>query len=286
MAYVNPDTLQEVSNILDDFDEATLTDLFKSQILQEESYISIPVNHFEPLYKSYRTAMDIKYADEDDIAEVKARFQNICVAIIQFIEEKYSISVDMDWIESQFGKLPAITKALYYFFVLDIFYVIVGVLNNYIHRHAHELFEAFKDVSNKRDVTTITKMKTMSPEYAVIASSLFDVTDYVFSMLDNEVLFDYINTDYLPATAIRGLMNEGAISGDFTRRIADIYKESYELRTKVYVELNFRIMEKGYLEENPIIVKPEDIPNLHNDDEDEAPASEGFTNIDSDVDID
>ena len=179
MIYTNPDTIQEVANILDDFDETMLIDLFRQQIMEEESFITIPIDRFGPLLQSYQRATDLeRKADEDDIAEIKQRFQNICTAIIEFIENKFSITVDTDWIESQYGKLPAVTLALYHFFVLDTFYIILGAMNNYIAHNCEEVFNAFSGMDKRRDVTTITNMKTMDPRYAIIVSSLYDVTDY------------------------------------------------------------------------------------------------------------
>ena len=284
MAYVNPDTLQEVANILDDFDEATLIDLFKSQIINEESYLSIPINHLEPLYLSYKKAMEIDAAETDDLEEIKSRFQHICISIIQYIQAKFSIEVDLDWIETQYGNLPALTMALYQFFVLELFYVIIGVLNNYISKNINDLSKAFSEVANRKDVSTVTNLKTMDPRYAVIVSSIFDVTDYSFSMLDNEILFDYITPEYIPANIIRGLVERGVITGDFTRRIADIYKDNLELRSKVAVELAYRIKEKGYLQENPIIISSDQIQNRFSGSVNPEAATENYADIDSDVD--
>jgi len=282
MGYVNPDTLQEVANILDDFDEETLVEIFKSQIVQDDSYVKIPVDHLEPLYLSYKKAMEIDAAEEDDIGIIRDRFQNICVSIIQFIEAKFNFAVDMEWIETQFGNLPALTMALYRFFVIDIFYVILAVLNNYIAKNSEDLYNAFKDVSQRRDVSTITNMKTMTPVYGIIVSSIFDVTDYAFSLLDNDVLFDYITEDYTPATVIRGCVERGVITGDFTRTIADIYKENLELRSKIAIELAYRIRERGYLPENSVVITSDQLAEQRNSEEE--PSTEAYIDIESDVD--
>lgn len=281
MAYVNPDTLQEVANILDDFDESTLIGLFRDQIVQDDSYIKIPINHFEPLYLSYKKAMGIDSAEEDDIETIKERFQHICLAVIKFIESKYGFDLDTDWMETQFGDLPAMTLALYRFFVIDFFYVVLAVLNNYISKNSSELYDAFKDVTLKRDVSSLTNHRTMTPVYATILSSLFDVTDYVFTMLDNEILFDYIDESYNPAVIIHGCVERGIITGDFTRVIADIYKSNLELRSKIAIELAFRIKERGYLPENDVIVRvDEEIDTTAP----EKPTTESYTDIESDVD--
>ncbi len=282
MAYVNPDTLQEVANILDDFDEPTLISLFKDQIIHDDSYVKIPINHLEPLYITYKKAIEIKSSDEDDMDEVRVRFQNICRAIIQFIEAKYGFDLDNEWLETQFGDLPAMTMALYRFFVIDFFYVILAVLNNYIAKNSNSLYDAFKDVAIKRDVSSLTNHRTMSPVYATIMSSLFDVTDYSFTLIDNETLFDYINDKYSPATIIHGCVERGIITGDFTRTIADIYKHNLELRSKVAIELAYRIKERGYLPENDVIVSIEE--EIDPGSPTEEPASESFTDIESDVD--
>ena len=280
MAYVNPDTLQEVANILDDFDEPTIISLFKDQIIHDDSYIKIPINHLEPLYLSYKKAVEIKDSEEDDIDQIRMRFQNICRSVIQFIEAKFNFDLDNDWLESQFGDLPAMTMALYRFFVIDFFYVILAVLNNYIAKNSNELYDAFKDVVLKRDVSSLTNHRTMSPVYATILSSLFDATDYAFTLIDNETLFDYINDKYTPATIIHGCVERGIITGDFTRTIADIYKQNLELRSKVAIELAFRIKERGYLPENDVIVTiDEEIPT-----ETEETASESYVDIESDAD--
>lgn len=285
MAYVNPDTLQEVANILDDFDESTLIGLFKSQIIQDDSYVTIPVDHFEPLYVSYEKAMKIETAEEDDIAQIKEKFQNICLSIIQFIQAKFGFELDTEWLETRYGDLPAITLALYRFFVIDIFYVILGVLNNYIAKNSNDLYKAFSDIPFKRDVSTITNLKILRPEYATIVSSLFDVTDYAFTLIDNDTLFDYINQSYDPATILHGCVEQGIVTGDFARTIADIYKGNLELRSKVAIELAYRIKEHGYLPENSIIISSENLAMRSAANAmDEDSATEACVDIDADVD--
>ena len=282
MAYVNPDTLQEVSNILDDLDPNVINDLFRTQITDESSYITIPVNHFEPLYQSYRAALEIETMDEDDLTEIKDRFRNICLTIIQLIQSKYGLSLDLDWIEIQYGDLPAVTLAFYRFFVLDLFYILIGVFNNYISKNIDELNETFSDVSQNRDVSTLTNLKTMDPKYAIIASSIYDITDYIFSNLDNDSFFEYIAPDYLPAQIINELGKKLVITGDFTRRFADIYRENLELRSKVGFELIYRIKERGYLSYNSVIVNSVDLPIDR--EQEVTPATEAATDIDSDAD--
>ena len=283
MAYTNPDTLQEVANILDDFEVPTIIDLFKDQIILSSSFITVPVNQFDPLYEKYKRATEIDAAEEDDIDEIRNRFQTICVSIVKFIEAKFGIEVDLDWFDTQNASLPAVTLALYKFFVLDLFYIIIGVLNNYISKNLDDLNDAFAAVLNSKNVTVQANLKTLEPKYAVMVSAIFDVTDYAFTMMDNDSIFDYINPNYQPAAILKKLMEDGVVVGDFTRRIADIYKENLELRSKVVFELVYRIKTQGYLPVQPIEVNearaPEDTETLE-------PATEAFVDpIERDVDV-
>jgi hypothetical protein len=53
--------MEEVANILEDFDEDSLKDLFKSQLERvKDSYNALPINHFHPLYRSVQRSLIIK----------------------------------------------------------------------------------------------------------------------------------------------------------------------------------------------------------------------------------
>ena len=135
MAYTNPDTMMEVANIMESFDEENLREIFKSQILNNDGYTDMQINHLTPLYSSYNKVMNLEDIDEDDLVIIRTRFQNICMMIINFICSKFNLEIDTNWIESNYGKLPALTMCLYQFFVLDIFYIILRSLNNYISKN-------------------------------------------------------------------------------------------------------------------------------------------------------
>lgn len=254
MAYTNPDTMMEVTNILESFDEENLRDIFKTQIINNEGYTNMQINHLTPLYRSYQRVMSIEDADEDDVMKIRIRFQNICMSIIGFICSKFNIEIDMNWIESNFAKLPAITMCLYQFFILDIFNVILVSLNNYISKNIDDLFNAFADTIQGKDVSTVTNMKMMNTKYAALVSSMYDVTDYAFTMIDSETIIDYLDTKYTPSIVIGELMDAGVITGDFANVFANIYKENLALRSKITFELIYRIKEQGYIVYNPLVV--------------------------------
>lgn len=255
MSYTNPDTMMEVANILESFDEENLREIFKSQIINDDGYTDLQINHLTPLYSSYQRIINMDNVDEEDILKVKTRFQNICLSIINFICSKFNIEIDIDWIETNYGKLPAVTMCLYQFFVLDIFNVILRSLNNYISLNIDDLFNAFSDSIQGKDVSTITNMKIMDTKYAAIVSSMYDVTDYSFTMMDSETIIDYLDKKYTPGTVIGNLMDIGVLTGDFANVFANIYKDNLSLRSKITFELIYKIKEQGYLKYNPLIVR-------------------------------
>ena len=253
MPYTNPDTMMEIANILNDFDEESLLDIFKSQIIDDnDSYTSLPVNQFQPLYLSYVNAKSIQNVDEDDILELDHRFQNICIGIIELISAKFGIEIDDEWISAHFNQLPAITVALYQFFVLDIFYIFLEVLNNYIVKNMDELVNTFSDSVQGKDSSTIANLNKLDPKYAVLASSMYDVTDYIFTLIDTEDLFKYLDSSYVPGMLIQKLYDEYVASGDLVSKFADIYKEDLGLRSKIVFELIYRIKKIGSLSYNGI----------------------------------
>ena len=288
MGYINADTMIRMANFLEDFDEESLISVFKSQIFDEYSYSSIPINQLYPLYVKFQKATNYENVDEDDISELRKRYYNICKSVIDNICTKFDIEVDYDWICDKYSRLSAVAMSMYRFFVIDFFYIVLGVLNNYIASNTDELFTAFSDTIQKKDVSTITNLRIMNPEYAVIVSSLYDVTDYIFSMLDNETFFMYITKDYVIGNIISKMIENNYIIGDFVRKFADIYKENLQLRSKITFELAYRIKEHGYLPINPIIDPiNENIENTTDDSMDVAiNPSNNINAINTDIDDD
>ena len=86
MSYTNPDTMVEVANILESFDEENLREIFKAQIIDNEGYTDMQINHLTPLYSSYQRVMNI-----GDIDELKFKRTSIPIAVKSI--EKISLTV-------------------------------------------------------------------------------------------------------------------------------------------------------------------------------------------------
>ena len=101
---------------MESFDEENLTDIFKTQIISNDRYIDIQINHLAPLYIGYKKVMNIKSISDEDAENLKFKFENICMTIIKFICKKYNIEIDTEWLQTNLRNLPAITMCLYQFF--------------------------------------------------------------------------------------------------------------------------------------------------------------------------
>jgi hypothetical protein len=244
MPYTNPDIMEEVANILEDFDEESLKDLFKSQIESDDCYTALPVNHFQPLYVSIQRLLKMDGADEDDVAVIKSRYNSICKYIIGLLCDKFNITIDEEWLNDNAGNIPAIAMTLYQFFVLDIFQNIFNFLRNYVDKNVGELAKIFSESAQNKDVSTVTNAKVLQAEYAVIASCIYDITDYIFSMLDSEVIFDYIEPGYIPGEILERMYNDNNLTGDFVAMLAAAYKDNLSLRSKIAFELIYTLRAK------------------------------------------
>ncbi len=283
MAYTNPDVLMEVSNILDSFDEDNLISIFKTQIMDNDGYTDLQVNHLTPLYNSYARVLKLSDIEEDDLIVIKNKFENICNAVIDFICSKFNINIDEQWLSDNANRIPNIAMCLYQFFILDIFQIILKSLSNYISENIDNLFNTFADSIQNKDVSTITNMKIMNPKYAALASVMYDVTDYTFTLMDNETLLDLIGNKYVPGLIIRQLIIDNAFNGDFCNTFANIYKENIPLRSKITFELILKIKEKGFLEYNPLIIRDDQLRKAKNEETAiEVPMKN--TDIEDDVD--
>lgn len=283
MPYTNPDTMAEIANILEDFDETTLVEIFKGQIIDnDDMFTSLPVNQFQPLFISYKSAMNTQDVEEDDIELIQDRFKRICINIIDLICVKYGIEIEDGWLEEHNSRLPSVTLSLYQFFVLDIFYVFLEILNNYIIKNMDSLSNTFADSIQQKDSSAITNLNIMDPKYAVLASSMYDVTDYIFTLMDTEQVFEYIDSSYIPGAILKSLFNDNILTGDIANTFGSIYKENISLRSKIVFELIYQIKKVGSLQYNGITNRTVEIntEEILSDEENEDPTAKKEPNTD------
>lgn len=218
------------------------TALFYEQIMNEdEDYTSPKIDHFTELYQSFSEIFEDDTIPQDDLATVTDQFTQICCHIINYINEKFDTDIEIESIMDASHNLPGITKAMYQFFIVEFYANILSIMKNYISENLSSLYDNFSELNQKKDVMTGYFKKELSEEMSIIASNIYDVTDFIFTKLDGSTALTYCDKDNLAAAVIKKLLDEGNISNDFLTAIADIYKNNVNLRSRIGFEIVFAI---------------------------------------------
>ena len=218
------------------------TALFYEQIMNEdEDYTSPKIDHFTELYQSFSEIFEDDTIPQDDLATVTDQFTQICCHIINYINEKFDTDIEIESIMDASHNLPGITKAMYQFFIVEFYANILSIMKNYISENLSSLYDNFPELNQKKDVMTGYFKKELSEEMSIIASNIYDVTDFIFTKLDGSTALTYCDKDNLAAAVIKKLLDEGNVSDDFLTAIADIYKNNVNLRSRIGFEIVFAI---------------------------------------------
>ena len=218
------------------------TALFYEQIMNEdEDYTSPKIDHFTELYQSFSEIFEDDTIPQDDLAIVTDQFTQICCHIINYINEKFDTDIEVESLMDSSHNLPGITKAMYQFFIVEFYANILSIMKNYISENLSSLYDNFSELNQKKDVMTGYFKKELSEEMSIIASNIYDVTDFIFTKLDGSTALTYCDKDNLAAAVIKKLLDEGNVSDDFLTAIADIYKNNVNLRSRIGFEIVFAI---------------------------------------------
>lgn len=218
------------------------TALFYEQIMNEdEDYTSPKIDHFTELYQSFSEIFEDDTIPQDDLATVTDQFTQICCHIINYINEKFDTDIEVESLMDSSHNLPGITKAMYQFFIVEFYANILSIMKNYISENLSSLYNNFSELNQKKDVMTGYFKKELSEEMSIIASNIYDVTDFIFTKLDGSTALTYCDKDNLAAAVIKKLLDEGNVSDDFLTAIADIYKNNVNLRSRIGFEIVFAI---------------------------------------------
>lgn len=223
-------------------DEETNSTVFYEQINNEdEDYTSPKIDHFSELYDSYTEVMSDDSLSQDAVSEVTNQFTQICTHIVNYINDEFNTDIEFDSLMDNSHNVPGITKALYRFFVIDFYDNILSIMKNYVNVNSVTLYNEFSELNQKKDVVTQYYKKSLSSEMSVIASNIYDITDFIFTKIDGDTALSYCDPDNLSAQVIRKLITENVISDEFITTIADIYKNNVNLRSRICFEILFAI---------------------------------------------
>ncbi len=235
--------LETVAEIMQSLDVGETIQMIKSQIENpDDDYITPVIDIFQPVYNNYKDLLDItETEDPEDISIAKDNFFMICRNIIDAICEKYDMSIDDDYLDDNREKLVGITLGLYSFMIKDFYAVTYEIIKNYFVENMVALYDVFKGISMGKDAVSSSNMKRYSLAMATLMTNIYDIADYIFTMIDQVNVFDYIDPGYIPLVIIRNLYNKGVLSGNFVRVFADIFKDNIPLRSKICFEILYQI---------------------------------------------
>ena len=230
--------IYEMSELLDSFNLEEISKLLNSQLQITETDMTIQsVDHFKPLYYKYLSIVNTEENSSDIKEEAKTRFMDICNIFLSMICKKFDLGIDETWKDEHYEDLPGFTMALYSFFVLDLTNNIHEVCINYIKNNKNYIYEAFEEKKKKKDASTLVSKKIMTPEMAVIAANIYDVTTWILSQLSEEQFIMNMNQDYCPLKLISQLLEDGIMSGDFMTEINDLYASDISIKSDVCLKI-------------------------------------------------
>lgn len=230
--------LIEVSDIMDYFDIEEITQNVSRQVTNEDGLDGtgeLIVDYLSPIYYKYESIVkDESLTIEEELRMMaRERFYEICRQIIRFISDKYDLEVADDYLSEHDSMIPAITLALYSFFVLHYTKNLYAVIKNYIDKHVDSIVETFQDMKSKKDATTLINKKRMSDEEALIISNIYNISEWVLQQLDEEGFLELGEPEYLPGKLIRAMYEEGNLSGEFMDKICSEFHSNVNLKSNI-----------------------------------------------------
>lgn len=230
---MNPNIIEDVSEILDSFDLGDISNLIEKQIDLSENLSIQSTDYFKPLNYHYQQIMNDETLTDEVKQEATERFHNVCLLFINLIMKEFDLEIDKEWLYDHDGDLPGVANTLYCFFVKDISSNLQELFINFINRNKNKIFEIFEERKNKKDSITLVNKRNYPIELAVILANIYDVSTWILTQIDEQQYFDYLNQDYIPLRVVYPMMQQGIIGGEFVERISESYTENLNLRADV-----------------------------------------------------
>lgn len=233
-----------VKNLLDEMNVDEYEKILAKQIQNDEGDYTTPaLDHFSELYERYIRTIETEDASEDDMRDLASRFERICQTIILCINGKFDTDVDIEKVIDTEPGLPFVALAMYRFFVLDLKSNLTTIIRRYLESHMEDIYKQFANLDQKKDIVTASNKKYFSDQMAVIVSNIYDISDYVFTMIDEYDITDYCDEGDAAASAIHTLVDRCVMPGKFVDTIAGIYRGNTDLKAQVCFQIIYAIKE-------------------------------------------
>ena len=228
-------SMSAITDILESFDVEEVSQLISDQILKREVYTGVMVDQFQPIYANYKKLFNNPDVLEEELTDGIEKFDQICDAILGIIKEKFNVSIDDGWLSDNAGSKPAITLALYTFFVIDLYNNLREILFNYINENQKMLYEQFKDIPRK----PISK-KQLPPQIDVILRNIYDICTFILSQLTPEDALRCLDDGYVFTGILAPLYEDGYMEGDFISAIAEIFNKEIGFKSQIGFDLMYQ----------------------------------------------
>lgn len=245
---MTPEIVDEAADIFDLFNLEEIRQLLSEQLVLDSAKSSelATTDYFKPLYHKYKAIMSTEENTDEVKEAAEERFMRICDIFISLIAKKFGFSISPEWKSDNYSQIPALTLAIYSFFVLEFSTNLIDVCRKYLEENADLVFETFEEKKMKKDAVTLVHKKEMTIENAVVISNIYDITTWIFSQLSEEQFFKLLSPEYIPLTILQKLYEQGDMTGEFVVAIHDIYSQNVSLKGDVCFQI-ISMIKKGTL---------------------------------------
>lgn len=233
----------EIDTLLAELPIELLKESIKEQIedpLQTNvDFINVVIEKCELLKKEFEN-------DPDNILLINRRVEPFFEFIIQQINERFDLGLDMDSITT--GEYVELAEILYNFFILRYKKNISKFIYKYILKNKKFLSENFENLNKKKDVSQITLKKTLKNKDEInILSNLHNIIRYILSLeFDPQDFLKYCCREELyEGIKIKGLILEGKMLGNFVSLYLLPIQDKYDnIVDEIQTEVKYKILKK------------------------------------------
>lgn len=220
---IKGDTIIEVSE-LEELSEELIDSFIDKQI--EEPY-DFRSNFVESFTEEYEKLVIVNDDNDEYVAELQASAKEFYLHIIQKINKRFNLGIDMEVIEDvDFNGVQNICEAIYEFFVVDYTHNVSTFLYRMIINNKDAIRDELQTNEEVQDVSTVGQIEKLGDtSYAIIMANI-NTAISIAKGIDIDIL-DFIqlyNEDEFDTSVIRMCIIENIINGDFIKSfVGDIF---------------------------------------------------------------
>ena len=188
------------------------------------------------------------YEDEDFQRSIKDTKLEMSKFILDKLDERFGFDFELDTIDGNEDLLTQYADVCYRFFILNYKRIVTKYVYKFIKAHRTELFNAYDEKLNKKDVASINaKRLAKEKEYITILSALTDIIKMILSNgCDLEDFIDLsCDADSYEADVLHEMINNGVINGDVINEyLGIILDENDMIFAEIYTKIRTKIINK------------------------------------------